>query len=178
MSTSTLRFAEALFDLAKEQNRVSRYRNDIELINTTLANVPNAHAFLSYEGISKDKKKRLIAKAFKTHISKDVRNFVYLLIDKGYIAEYRTVFKEFHNLCNEELNIEEGYVYSKRPLDDADLKNISKTLSNETSKVVLKNKIDEELISGFKVVLKNKVIDYSMKSKIDDLKNHMLKEGA
>ena len=110
MSTSTKRFAEALFSIAKDKNKVKKFREDVELMNVSLADVSNAHNFLSYEGISKEDKKELITKAFKNCINKDVLNFVYLLIDKGYIAEYRTIFKDFRELCNLELNIEEGYV--------------------------------------------------------------------
>lgn len=178
MSVVSRRYAEALFDLAKEKNRVSKYRKDIELMSDSLVDVSNAHNFLIYERISKNNKKKLIRRAFKNSVSKDVLNFVYLLIDKGYIVEYKSIFKDFHELCNEELKIEEGYVYSKRPLSDNDLRKISKKLSEGVNKVILQNKIDEEIISGFKVVLKDKVIDYSMKNKIDDLKNHLLKEGA
>ena len=44
-------------------------------------------------------------------------------------------------------------------------------------KVELVNRVDASLISGVRVVIGNEVIDGSMKSRIETLKNELLKES-
>lgn len=178
MNSSEKRFAEALFEIALDKNMVKEFKDNVDFVYNSLNSVEDANTYLIYDGISKNDKKKLISNAFKDSIDRNVLNFIYLLIDKGYIAYYKNIFNEFHNLCNKNLNIDEGYIYSKREISDDDLKKIENKLSSDNTSVILKRKLDDELISGFKIVLKNKVIDYSMKNKIEDLHDYLLKEGV
>lgn len=178
MNTSYKAYSQALFDLANEKKLVKKYKDDIDLISNVLNDVKDVDAFLSYEGISKKDKKKLMLDSFNDSISLDVLNFVFLLIDKGYIAYYKEIFKSFHDICNEFLNVEEGTVYTKRIIDSNLIKELESKLSVNGKNIILKNKLDDSLISGFKIVLKNKVFDYSINNRIDDLRSVLLKGGA
>ena len=178
MTDSYKKYAEALLSVAKDANKVKEYKDNIDLLNDVFSSTKELALFLIHKEISKAEKKKLIFDSFGSLINKDCINFICLLIDKGHIAHFKTIFNDFHIMCNEELNIEEGVIYSKRNISDEYLKQIEKKLSDSLGTVSLKRKIDDDLISGFKIVLDNKVIDYSMSNKIDDLRNHLLKEGV
>jgi F-type H+-transporting ATPase subunit delta len=55
---------------------------------------------------------------------------------------------------------------------------IRKALEQKTgAKIVLENRIDPKVIAGIKVTVGNSVTDVTMKSKIDDMKQTLLKGG-
>lgn len=178
MNSSYKAYSQALFDLANEKGLVKEFKDNIDLISDVLKDIKGIDTFLSYEGISKKDKKKLIYDSFNDSISLNVLNFIYLLIDKGYISFYKEIFSDFHSICDEYLNIEEGIVYTKRKIDDDLIKQLESKLSVNGKNIVLINKLDDSLISGFKIVLKNRVFDYSINNRIDDLKNVLLKGGA
>ena len=82
---------------------------------------------------------------------------------------YDDIFDEFHKLCNEQLKIKEGIIETARELDEESIKKLEKALSDGEYTVVLKPKINKDLISGFRVTIEEKVIDNTMKQRIKQM---------
>ena len=77
-------------------------------------------------------------------------------------------------MINEELNIDEGYVYSTEPLDASQIAKIEDAVGKKLGhKVELKNNIDSRLIGGVRVVINDHVYDGSIKFKLETLKNNL-----
>ena len=85
------------------------------------------------------------------------------------MAYYDDIFDEFHKLCNEQLKIKEGIIETARELDEESIKKLEKALSDSEYTVVLKPKINKDLISGFRVTIEEKVIDNTMKQRIKQM---------
>ena len=168
MSLVANRYAEALLELARDEKQVLDYRRQLDTIAKALDDA-GAHAFFLNRKISKEEKKKLVATCFKDRLPKNILNFLYVLIDKGRMVNYREISSEFHRLCNRELNIKEGVIESVRPLKEEKIRELEKLLSNDQQQVELLPKINRTLISGFRISFDDEIIDNSMKKKINSM---------
>lgn len=172
------RYGQALFDLALEMNTLELWQSQTkEILEVFTANT-ELERFFNAVKISTEEKKNLIHTAFEGKIDKMLLNFLELLIDKKRIGSVEAILQQFIILANEEQEIENGVVLSSRKLSKDEIMKIEEALSfKRKQKVELVNKVDRKLISGIKVIINNEVIDGSMKSKIETLKNELLKES-
>ena len=174
----TQRYAQGLFELAKEENSVEEKKNQAETILNTMNDCPDLDLFLRAVKVTEEEKKELIDKTLKDAVDHDMLSFLKLIVDKGRAYYLSGILEDYVKLANEELGIELATVVSARKLSDADMKTIGEALVRKTNKkVVLKNKVDPSVISGIKVTIGNNVTDITMASKIERLRSTLLKGG-
>ena len=154
------RYAQGLFELTVEENSVEQTKKEAE----DLLSVLSVNDFVD----------RIFSKSF----SHDFVNFLKLLIDKGRIGCLEDILKAYVVLADEKLGIERAVVTSARPLSEEHLQEIKKTLAAKTGKkILLKNTVDPSLIAGIRVTVGNKVTDITMATKIESMRNALLKGG-
>ncbi len=172
------RYAQGLFELAKENNTIEEKKTQAETILEVFRGNPEVQTFLSAVKITREEKKNFIASVFGQAADTDMLNFLKLLIDKGRIYYVKEILVLFLKLVNDSLGIQEATVWSARPLKRKDLERIKETLEKKTKKkILLENKINSDLIAGIKVTVGNNVTDVTMKNKIDSMKETLLKGG-
>lgn len=172
------RYAQGLFELAKENSTVTEKKDTAKLLKELLEKNPELRTFLRAVKVTGAEKKAFIEKVFSEAADADFIRFIKLLIDKGRIGYFDQILTEYIRLANDYLGIEHGTVWSARPLKEEDLSRIRKVLSEKTGKtVILENKVNPELIAGIKVTIGNNVTDVTMKNKIDSMKRTLLKGG-
>lgn len=175
MNQLSERYATALFELAKESKSVKEWQTQAQGINEALTK--DMDKFFSSNLVSADEKKQVLKKAFGQVVVSELMNFLCLLIDKKRFAYIKDILVAFNTICNHDLGIMEGVVYSARPLTNEQVKTLEQVMCTKyNSTVQLINRIDARLISGVKVEINGTVIDYSMKNKIASLRNELLKE--
>lgn len=178
MSQLAERYAQALFELAKQEDAVVEYQMEVKQLIKIFDGNKQLQGFFNAVDITSVEKKELLEKAFKGKIKKMTYNFLNLLVDKKRMSHVTEILKTFNSLCNEERNVEEGIVYSARVLTEEQVERLEKALEAKLNKSVeLSNLIDERLISGVKVIVGNQIIDVSMKNRIESLKYELLKES-
>lgn len=169
------RYAQSLFDLAKEENAIDAYLKDMRLVDTVLESDPSFVPFFSHVLIDDQTKNSLLDQAFGSSVQKYVLNFLKLLVKKRRIRYIKEIVKSFIRLCNKYLGIEEGIVYTPYSLSDAQLTSIADALSKkEGKKLELRQIIDQSLIGGIRVQINTRVYDGSIKNKVEKLKNELL----
>ena len=172
------RYAQGLFELARETGTVREKKDQAELILKAIDENPELAVFLRAVKITKEEKKNLIAGVFADAADTDTVNLIKLLIDKGRINYFREIFSEFTRLAHDELGIASAVVESARELKAEDLERIRKALEKKTGRSVsVSTKINPDLIAGIKVTVGNNVTDITMKTKIDSMKEALLKGG-
>lgn len=177
MEVIASRYAESLFDLALEENKVEEYAKDMDTIYQTFQSDPTIVSFFSHVLIDDAAKFEVLDKSFKEQVNTYVCNFLKLLIKKKRIRYILDIIAAFNNLCNEHLGIEEGIIYTSYELDSTDVQKIEQAIgTKENKKVVLRIVRDETLIGGIKVQLKNQIIDASIKNKVEMLKKELLRK--
>lgn len=172
------RYAQGLFELARESNTVREKKEQAELILKAIADNPELTVFLRAVKVTKEEKKNLITEVFKDAADQETINLIKLLLDKGRIGYFREIFTEYVRLADEELGIATATVESARELKAEDIERIRKALIRKTGReIVMKTKINPDLIAGIKVTVGNNVTDITMKTKIDSMKEALLKGG-
>ncbi len=171
-------YASALFDLAKEDNKVEKYLNDTKLIHQTFLENPDFIDLLSSYFLENEKKEEIIDEVFSSVESKHCVNFIKVILSNHQIHSVPLVLEEFFELCNGYLGVKKGIIYSTVPLDKESIRRVEETfLLKKKIKVELVNQIDTSLIGGVKVVISDHIFDGSLKNRLESLKNSLTKEG-
>ena len=170
-------YAESLFDLAKEENKVTQYLDDIKLVGEVLDSDPQIVQFFNHVLIENDKKIQLLDQSFKGNVDQYVLNFLKLLVQSRRIRYIDDIVKSYINLSNQYLGIEEGMIYTPYELTDQQIQDIEKAISQkENKKVTLKVSIDPSLLGGIKVQIANRIYDGTIKNKVEMLKKELLRK--
>ena len=177
MSVVGDRYAESLLDLAKEENQVTQYLDDIKLVGEVLDSDPQIVQFFNHVLIENDKKIQLLDQSFKGNVDQYVLNFLKLLVQSRRIRYIDDIVKSYINLSNQYLGIEEGMIYTPYELTDQQIQDIEKAISQkENKKVTLKVSIDPSLLGGIKVQIANRIYDGTIKNKVEMLKKELLRK--
>ncbi|MBM6840559.1 F0F1 ATP synthase subunit delta [[Clostridium] spiroforme] len=177
MSAVGERYAESLFDLAIEENKVDRYLQDMKLVDEVLHSDRKIVQFFSHVLITNDVKYQLLESSFGQSVDKYVLNFLKLLVQSRRIRYIDDIVKCYIQLSNEHLGIEEGVIYSPYAISDQQIKDIEKAISQkENKKVTLTVTLDPSLVGGIKVQIKNRVYDGTIKNKVEMLKKELLRK--
>ena len=170
------RYAESLFSLALEENKVTAYQKDMLLIKE-IFNDKEFIQFFNHVSISIEDKVNVLTKSLKGKVDAYILNFLFLLIKKRRIRYIQLICKEFNRLCNDHLGIEEGIVYSAFDLSKDEIASIEKAIGNKESKTIqLRCVVDESLIGGVKVEINNHIYDDSISYRLESLKNTLLRK--
>ncbi len=168
------RYAEALFSLAKEQNKVEDWQKEVSQIKEIFQQNPALTEVFTYVKITSDEKHELVTKAFSS-FDHEIVNFLHLLVDKGRINYLSEIADVFNKQCNDFRGIDQGIVYSPYPLEPGQLTTLEETIGKKLNKKVeLKYRLDKTLILGIRVEIGGRVIDGSAKNEIRRLKDTLM----
>lgn len=173
-------YAQALLSFAKEENNVQGYKTDVLYVLSVLNENAELVEFLASMSASESAINSVIDSVFGELKSKHLCSFLKLLSAKHISRHYDKIFSSFISLCNQELGVKEGIIYSVDEMSGDDIKRIEESLSKRlNSKVYLENRIDHDLIGGYKISIDGKVYDSSVVSKLNRLKAVLYKtEGG
>ena len=172
------RYAQGLFSLAEDEGTVEEKKEACEALLEVLDQCPDFLMFLQAVRVTEEEKKAMICKVFSGRLDQDMVHFLELLVDRGRTYYLREMLQAYIVLANEKLGIETAEVSSARKLSKEDLERIRKALETKTGKqIVLKNQVDPKLIAGIKVRIGNQVTDATMKTRIEGLRESLLKGG-
>ncbi|PKR83206.1 F0F1 ATP synthase subunit delta [Heyndrickxia camelliae] len=175
MSAVAKRYALALFQLAKENNQLDQYENELREVKKALADNDNFKNLLKLPKLPSEKKKEILKEVF-SKTSTYVLNTLMLLCDAHREEEMEAVAASFIELVNEERGIAEAVVYSIRPLTASESEAISSAFAKKVGKTSLniENVIDSNILGGVKVRIGNRIFDGSLQGKLNRLKRDLI----
>src|SRR5690625_1615774 len=130
------RYAEALFELAKERGQLDGVQQEIELVAKSVQENDTFADFLHHPRLSADEKKQAILNVFGSHLSDISQNFIKLLIDKGRQTLMPFVVEEYVELANESRGVSVGEAVTAVHLSDADHSRLEERFSKLVGKDV------------------------------------------
>ena len=171
------RYANGLFSIALEENKVDLYRKRIKMIKNVFEENDDFLHLLSSCFISNEEKDEIIDKVFKSE-EEYIRNFIKIIFINKRGNCLIKILNEFIKTCNENLNIKDGIIYSVNMLSNEQIEKIQESLSTRLNcKVELTNSLDEKLLGGVKVSIEDKIFDGSIKNKLEKLKESLISGG-
>jgi F-type H+-transporting ATPase subunit delta len=170
------RYSRALFEVAKEAGELEKIEMDVKILQSLLINSNELKNFIKNPTQSKDNQNVVIKLlAEKINFSKNLKNFMFLLIEKRRIFFVEKVLDSFLKLCSRKRGEVKASLISSKKLSDSELDSISRDLSSAMgSTIKFDYKIDTDLIGGLKLQLGSFMIDTSIKNKLKKFEQKML----
>lgn len=169
------RYAQALLDLATEQNVVDKVNADMVQLSNVCKESKDFANLLSSPIIESKKKNEIFNVLFETKMEKMSVGFMNLIIKNSREDILPEIAEGFINLYKKKNNILDVTVISATELDKATKDQItSKIKASFDGTIEMVEKVDPELIGGFIVRIDDKQIDASIASQLTNLKNILL----
>ncbi|MBN2644526.1 MAG: ATP synthase F1 subunit delta [Desulfuromonadaceae bacterium] len=180
MSTSAIskRYAQALVELATEQNLVEQYGKELEEVSAVLAREDVLRLLLESPTLAVEKKSAIMADvAGKMELSEGMKKFVGLLTAKDRLQYISQICANYSAFADEISGIVRATVTSATKLTKAQSDMIKESLEAQTGKTVdLKTHVSAALIGGLKAEVGGKVFDGSIKTQLQRIED-TLKKG-
>lgn len=164
------RYAIALFEIAKEQNTVQAWIEELRVVKEVVKEQADFLILLSSPNVKNETKKQLLKDVFSA-VSPAVLHTFMLLLDRNRVNEIADVAESFIDLANDESGIANATVYSARPLTNEETERISASFAQKVGyrSLDIKNMVQPEVLGGLKVQIGNRIFDGSLKGKLDRL---------
>ena len=165
------RYAKALFDFAKECDKVHEVYEAILMFSNTLRENRELQLFLRNPVVEPKQKHAIFESIFIGSLNDITYKFLEVLLKQRREPALDTICQEFVKLFNIENNIREVLITTAQPLSDVLRSKILALLTEQTKSTInLKELIDPEIVGGFIIQMNDHYIDHSVISKINKLK--------
>ncbi len=171
------RYAQAIFDLALENNEVEQWGQDLEVVSEAFQDSDFA-ALMKHADMSAADK-RAATGSVLAGVNTMVRNLVDLLVSKGSVDSIADVYTSYTELLDQHLGRQRVEVTTAIALDEAEANRITSFVSELVRReVVLTTKVDESILGGLVIQIGDRLLDGSTKARLDGLKNRLHTEIA
>ena len=166
------RYAQALFDLANDENKLAAVEADLKALKSMSADSKDLRTLLASPAFSaEDKGKALSALAAKAKLNPVTRKFLGLLAANGRASALASVITGFENLAATARGAVSAQVTTAVPLTAAQSKGVAAALRTALGKdPEIETRVDPSLLGGIKVQVGSRLFDASLRSKLDSLK--------
>ena len=172
------RYAKALLELGIQQNTFDALGKELERAADTLRASPELRNALENPVFSLEKRKLIMDElARRLALSKTVRNFIMLLLDKGRIAALPDIARAHRTLVDEHAGRVRATVTSARPLDPMLETRLKTALEKSSGKVVIfEKREDPAILGGLITQLGDTLYDVSVRTQLQELREELLSE--
>ena len=171
------RYAQAIFDLALENNEVEQWGQDLAVVSEAFQDSDFA-ALMKHADMSAADK-RAATGSVLAGVNAMVRNLVDLLVSKGSVDSIADVYTSYTELLDQHLGRQRVEVTTAIVLDEAEANRIKNFVSELVRREgVLTTKVDESILGGLVIQIGDRLLDGSTKARLDGLKNRLHTEIA
>ena len=172
------RYSRALFEVATEANEIDKVETDIKNFQILFNSSFEVKNFIKNPTQSINTQNEVInILSDKLNFSKNLKNFLLLLIEKRRIFFIKKISESFFRLCSKKRGEVKASLVSSKELSQIELEKISQDLSKSMgSSIKFDHKVDEKLIGGLKLQLGSFMIDTSIKNKLKKYEQTMLED--
>jgi len=178
LKSASLRYANALADIAIAQGAAAPVMQQLGDFAAAYESSTELRNFLASPAVSKTQKRGVAEKIFsRLGASKIVRNFLFVVIDHQRTQQLSEIVRSFQQVVRERQGIAEAKVISPTALNDAQKKEMTRTLEKLTGKKVEASfSLDAKLLGGVLVRVGDTIYDGSLRNRLDDLRERLTAE--
>jgi len=163
-----------LFEASKELGKTGEFREVLDSLNLIFSENPLFFNLLRSPAVAAQDRQQAAREVLKGKVPDEILNFLYVLIGKKRIGQYRGIVKAFEKLADREDGVTKGRIFSAMPLE----KNQVERFEEQTGKlmkmnVALEADVDPSLIGGVRIYVEGKLIDASIRKRLDDMKEQL-----
>ena len=174
---SGIRYAQAIFDLALENNQVEQWGEDLAVVAEVFEDADFA-ALMKHADMPAADKLAATASVL-AGVNPLVRNLVDLLISKNSVDAIAGVYSSYTELLDSHLGRQRVEITTAVPLESAESERINSFVTGLVRReVVLTTKVDESILGGLVIQIGDRLLDGSTKARLDGLRNRLHTEIA
>jgi F-type H+-transporting ATPase subunit delta len=170
-----VRYAKALFELAKEKKVLAETRKDMDFIKAVSEEVEGFRFLVESPVIDTKKKLEIFAAMFKGNISKLSQSFLDLVIKnkrETYIAD---ITRNFVDFVRKDQGVKSASFATAVEIDNKLLEEVKQiTESYFKTRIELTSDVNPDLIGGFILRVDDKQFDSSVSSKLNKIKAQLV----
>jgi F-type H+-transporting ATPase subunit delta len=171
-SGTAIRYAEAVFQVAREDQSYDLWLRELGEVEHLLADRATAHVLTS-PAVPKERKASILAETLPG-LSEPVRRFLDLLLRRDRLELVPRVLEALRELANEARGLETARVTTAVSLGPAEKELVAERLSARTGKrVQVEERVDPELIGGVVAQIGDQIIDGSVRGRLERLRRSL-----
>jgi F-type H+-transporting ATPase subunit delta len=167
------RYAQAVFDLAREQNKIEEWAVDLTNLVTTFEQA-DVRSFIDNPKTSRESKAQFILNVLGGKVSPTAQNLATLLVQRhrdSYIGQVR---EEFIRLWNRERGVVEAEVTTAEPVTLEQQALIEQKMAALTGKqVTIRYHVNPAIMGGLVAQIGDTLIDGSVRSRLENLRKQL-----
>jgi F-type H+-transporting ATPase subunit delta len=168
----SVRYAQALFELAKEQGQAVAVESDLKNLKAMRAESADLRTLIASPAFDSDDKARgLAAIAAAAGFSETTRKFLGLVAANRRASALPGMIASFEKLAAEDRGAISAEVVTALPLTPAQTQALAASLRTALGKdPEIETHVDPAILGGLKVRVGSRLYDASLKSRLDSLK--------
>lgn len=174
-SKSAKRYAQALLELATEQQQEAAVEKNMLHIHQIIDDTNDFRVFLKSPLIKEDKKKEIVDAIFGKSVAELTLNFLHLIIENHREAELKSICSAYVDLYKKQQNILVAELTSATALDDTTRNTlVDKIKTIHNGEIELIESVDEELMGGFVLRIDDRQLDATIARQLRDLRKELI----
>lgn len=170
MTSVGVNYAQALYDLAKDENLTGQILEELHVLNTAFLQEPGFLRLLAAPNISKQERCDALDNCIRGKVHPYVLNFMKLLTEKGYARHFEDCCKAYEEQYNEDNGILSVRAVSAVALTDAQIQKLTGKLERITGKKVqLHNRVDPDCLGGIRLDYDGKRLDGTVQHRLEEV---------
>ena len=171
--TQSRPYAEAIFEIAEQDNSVDSWIKDLALISTSFQD-NLIQALIDTPDISQREKAEKFVSIFEGEVSAKTINFLKTLGQANRLKILDNIILNFLELVSKKRNQKNVVVSSAFELESDQLEKIKLAMQKRLgAEIIITSAVDKTLIGGMKISYEDQVIDLSLKNKLESLKTQL-----
>lgn len=174
-SPAAVTYAQSLLDLATETGNAEVVGEELrDLRQATLAD-PQYGVFLSNPSISERERREVLERVFRGKVSPLMMNFMGVMNAHGRLGLLTQIAEAYDDLLRRQLGKVEVDVFSAHKLDDEQLEQVRRRVSDALKKdAIVHQYVDESIIGGLVLRVEDRLIDASARYQLAAMKEQLL----
>ncbi|HKV58501.1 MAG TPA: ATP synthase F1 subunit delta [Ktedonobacteraceae bacterium] len=168
------RYAEAIFEIAREHNTIDRTLDDVQGIASLFSKRTLAY-LLNEPKVPAQRKEKAIRQALAPKVLPTSLNLALLVVQRELVEAMPNIARELAQLVLDYKNQAIAEVTTAAPMDEQQLKQVKQALEQKTGKTILmQTKVQPEILGGVIARVGDQVIDGSIRHRLAVLKQQLL----
>ncbi len=177
ITATAKRYAQAVFEIAIEDNKLEEWRLDLRKIAKLIGDAEFV-ALIENPKLSFELKIKLVKEKLG-QMNPEALNLIYLLITKNKLGYVDQIAYEYDRLLDEHYGIIRANVTTAIPLNDTEKEKISHQLKTIIGRqVVIDLQVAPEILGGFVARIGDRLIDGSVRNKLNVLKKSLVRSKS
>lgn len=175
-SKITVRYAKALFLLAKERNQLKIFKTDVSFVVSVFNESQDFKFLIDSPVVKTSQKLKAVHTIFEGKVAQETLRFLEMIIENKREQHLPAICRNFLEMIRKEQGIKAAVVNSVTSLSDEELNKMKKLLEDKYKGTIeMQEIIDESLLGGFILRVEDQQYDASIATRLKKVKENLLK---